>query len=51
LRGITRGKEGFLQGVIIIFDRQGKPRYNYLEKTGEELPADDIVVALNAARD
>eukprot|EP00957_Ditylum_brightwellii_P206325 15347859-Ditylum_brightwellii.AAC.1 len=42
-----KGIEGNYKGK----GRQGKPRYNYLEKTGEELPADDIVVALNAARD
>jgi len=38
-------------GVVIICDEQGKPSYNYLEQTAEELPVDDIVAALNAVRD
>mmetsp|Transcript_23878 Transcript_23878/g.35276 ORF Transcript_23878/g.35276 Transcript_23878/m.35276 type:complete len:104 (+) Transcript_23878:482-793(+) len=46
---ITRGG-GLVHGGVIISEKQGKPRYTYLEQAGEELPVDDIVAALNAVR-
>lgn len=38
--------EGLKQGGVIVFDAKGKPKYSYLEKTGEEMPTDDLMAAL-----
>jgi len=46
-----QGGEFWCGGGVILFEKQGKPRYTYLEQAGEELPVDDIVAALNAVRD
>mmetsp|Transcript_6054 Transcript_6054/g.9175 ORF Transcript_6054/g.9175 Transcript_6054/m.9175 type:complete len:85 (-) Transcript_6054:218-472(-) len=42
--------EGLVQGGIIIFGKDGKPKYAYEEETGSEIPVDDIVAALNAVK-
>lgn len=42
--------EGFIQGGVIIFDKDGEPAFKYEEETGLELPIDDIVSALEAVR-
>lgn len=38
--------EGLKQGGVIVFDSAGIPKYSYLEKTGEEIPTDDLLAAL-----
>jgi len=42
--------EGIVQGGIVIFGKDGKPKYMYEEQTGYDLPVVDIVLALNAVR-
>lgn len=42
--------EGLVQGGIIIFGTDGKPKYAYEEETGSEIPEDDFIAALNAAK-
>ena len=42
--------EGFIQGGVIIFDKDGIAKYAYEEITGEELPVEDILAALEAIR-
>lgn len=42
--------EGLVQGGIIIFGKDGKPKYSYEEETGSEIPSDDIIAALNAVK-
>ncbi|CAB9500565.1 family with sequence similarity 213, member [Seminavis robusta] len=42
--------EGIKQGGVIIFDKLGKPKFAYYEKTGKELPVDDILAALQAVK-
>ena len=49
IQGNYKG-EGLVQGGVIIFDKQGKPRYAYEEETGTDLPVKDILAAVNAAR-
>jgi AhpC/TSA antioxidant enzyme len=43
--------EGIKQGGVIIFDKEGTPKYTYYEKTGEELPLYDILAAVQAVKD
>ena len=45
----TKG-EGIIQGGLIIFDKDGKPRYAYQETMGHDLPLEDILHALEALR-
>lgn len=43
--------EGIVQGGIIIFGKDGKPRAMYEEDTGTDLRVADIVTALKAVRE
>lgn len=42
--------EGLIQGGIIIFDRNGRPRYAYREETGFEVPINDIIAAVRMVK-
>lgn len=42
--------EGLVQGGVIVFSRDGKAQYAYLEETGNELPIDDILAAAKAVK-
>ena len=42
--------EGLVQGGIIVFDTNGKPKYAYEEDTGHDLPVKDILAAISAVR-
>lgn len=42
--------EGFKQGGVIVFDKEGAVKYAYLEKTGSELPVADILNAVRNVR-
>ena len=42
--------EGFLQGGVIIFTKDGEAAFKYEEETGFELPVSDIVCALENVR-
>mmetsp|Transcript_47721 Transcript_47721/g.57781 ORF Transcript_47721/g.57781 Transcript_47721/m.57781 type:complete len:141 (+) Transcript_47721:411-833(+) len=42
--------EGALKGGVIVFDAEGRPRYAYLEETGDELPKEDILAAISDVR-
>ena len=43
--------EGIKQGGVIIFDKHGAAKYAYYEKTGSELPVEDILAAIQAVKD
>jgi len=47
LEGNLKG-EGILQGGIIIFGKDGAPKFAYEEETGTALPMDEIKSALEA---
>lgn len=42
--------EGLIKGGLIIFDRKGIPKYAYKETMGEDLPVQEIVLAVQAMR-
>ena len=42
--------EGLVQGGVIVFDADARPRYVYQEKTGDELPHKDILAALKEVK-
>ena len=42
--------EGLVQGGVIVFDQEARPRYVYQEKTGDELPITDILAALKEVK-
>jgi hypothetical protein len=42
--------EGIKQGGIIIFDKEGDPKYAYLEETGKDIDVVDLVSAVQAVR-
>jgi hypothetical protein len=42
--------EGLVQGGIIFFGKDGKPKYVYEEATGSDLPVADIASVLDAMR-
>lgn len=43
--------EGIIQGGLIIFGKDGVARYAYEEKTGHEIPVEDVMSALDAVRE
>jgi hypothetical protein len=43
--------EGLKKGGVIIFGKDGEPKYMYLEETGSELELDDIKAALAAVKE
>ena len=43
--------EGIKQGGVIIFDKEGTAKYAYYEKTGSEIPVEDILAAIQAVKD
>jgi hypothetical protein len=47
--GTMKG-EGLVQGGIIFFGKDGKPKYVYEEDTGSDLPVADIVTVLDSMR-
>lgn len=49
IEGNLKG-EGIKQGGVIIFDKAGQPRYAIYEKTGKELPVEDILAAVHAIK-
>lgn len=42
--------EGLVQGGVIVFGQDGKPKYAYQEQTGNEMPVEDILAAVNAVK-
>eukprot|EP00978_Attheya_sp_CCMP212_P025245 scaffold80865_cov55-Attheya_sp.AAC.8 len=42
--------EGIVQGGVIIFGKDGAPKYVYEEDTWNEMPVDDIIAAVNAVK-
>jgi hypothetical protein len=42
--------EGLVQGGIIFFGKDGKPKYVYEEDTGSDLPVADFVTVLDSMR-
>lgn len=43
--------EGLKQGGVVVFDKNGKQQYIYQEKTGNDIPVNDIVAAVKAVRE
>jgi len=43
--------EGIVQGGVIVFGKDGKPKYAYEEVTGDELPVADILAAAMAVKE
>ena len=43
--------EGIKQGGVVLFDKNGQPRYAYREKTGTEIPLEDILAAVHAVKE
>lgn len=42
--------EGLTKGGVIIFGKDKRAKYAYAEETGEELPLDDILAAVEAVK-
>lgn len=42
--------EGLKQGGVVVFDNKGKQQYIYQEITGNDIPINDIVAAVNAVK-
>lgn len=42
--------EGLVQGGVIVFDSEVKPVYVYQEKTGDELPREEILDAMREVK-
>lgn len=49
LEGNMKG-EGLKQGGFVIFDKEGDPKYSYLEETGKDIVVADLVSAVRAVR-
>ena len=43
--------EGFTKGGVILFGKDGKPKYAYEEETGSEIPLEDILAAVQAIKE
>lgn len=43
--------EGFKQGGVIVFGKDGTPKYAYEEITGTVVPTDGLVAAINALKE
>jgi len=43
--------EGLIQGGVIIFGKDGKQKYIYQEETGNEMPINDLLAAVNAVKE
>lgn len=43
--------EGLKQGGVIVFGKDGKPKYAYEEVTGTVVPTDDLLAALRAVKE
>lgn len=43
--------EGLVQGGVVIFGKDGKQKYIYQEATGDDIPINDIVAAVNAVKE
>lgn len=50
IEGNMKG-EGLRQGGVIIFDKNGVPKFAYEEITGQELPVEDIAAAVKAVKE
>lgn len=42
--------EGLVQGGIVFFGKDGRPKYAYQEQTGVDLPVKDIVATIKAMK-
>jgi len=42
--------EGLVQGGIVVFGKDGQAKYAYREDTGKEVPVDELLAAVNAAK-
>ena len=42
--------EGIIKGGVIVFDKDGKQRYAYLEEVGSEIPVEDILAAMESVK-
>lgn len=42
--------EGVVQGGIVIFDKNGTPKYAYQEETGSDIPIADLLLAIEALK-
>lgn len=47
IEGNLKG-EGVTQGGIVVFGKDGLPKFAYREETGKEVPVDDLVTAITA---
>lgn len=43
--------EGMVQGGIIVFDKNGQPKFAYEEDTGKEVPVEDLLLAVKAVKE
>lgn len=49
IEGNMKG-DGMVQGGVIIFGKDMRPKYAYKEETGSELPVEDILAAVDAVK-
>lgn len=43
--------EGLVKGGVILFGKDGDAKFAHLEKTGEDLPVEEIIAAADAVRE